>query len=110
MIYPAQKSKVQVLQILFRNVHFLFWIVPNILIKKSTVIPYIKALSENIKNRFNDKVAAMCSSTSIFAPKKVKDDVRYVMTEVVQLASLHSSLNVSDLQDEWKTFQNYVQA
>ena len=30
------------------------------------------------------------------------------MTEVVQLASLHSSLIVSDLQDEWKTFWNYL--
>ena len=77
-------------------------------IHKSVVIPYIKALSENIKKRFNDKVAAMCSATSIFDPIKVKDDVRYGMTEVVQLASLHSSLNVSDLQDEWKTFRNYL--
>ena len=50
----------------------------------------------------------MCSATSIFDPKKVKDDVRYRMTKVVQLASLHSSLNVSDLQDEWKTFRNYL--
>ena len=50
----------------------------------------------------------MCSATSIFDPIKVKDDVRYGMTEVVQLASLHSSLNVSDLQDEWKTFRNYL--
>ena len=107
MKYPAKKSTVQVLQILIRNIQFLFWIVPNTLIKKSTksvVIPYIRALSENIKKRFYDKVAAMCSATSIFGPKKVKDDVRYRMTEVVQLASLHSSLNVSDLQDEWKTF------
>ena len=38
MKYPAKKSTVQVLQILFRNVHFLFWIVPNILIKKSTKV------------------------------------------------------------------------
>ena len=50
----------------------------------------------------------MCSATSIFDPKKVKDDMRYGMTEVVQLASLHSSLIVSDLQDEWKTFRNYL--
>ena len=98
------------LQMLFRNVHFLFWIAPNILIKKSTVIPYIKVLSENTKKRFIDKVAAMCSATSIFDPKKVKDDVRYGTTEVAQLASLHSSLNVSDLQDEWKTFRNYLKA
>ena len=42
-------------------------------IHKSVVIPYIKALSENIKKRFNDKVAAMCSATSIFDPMKVKD-------------------------------------
>ena len=77
-------------------------------IYKSVVIPYIKTLSENIKKRFNDKVVAMCSATSIFDPKKVKDDVRCGMTEVVQLASLHSSLNVSDLHDEWKTFRNYL--
>ena len=77
-------------------------------IHKSVVIPYIKAISENIKKRFDDKVAAMCNATSIFDPKKVKDDVRYGMTEVIQLASLHSSLNVSDLQDEWKTFQIYL--
>ena len=75
-------------------------------VHKSVVIPYIKALSENIKKRFNDKVAAMCSATSIFDPIKVKDDVRYGMTEVVQLASLHSSLNVPDLQNEWKIFRN----
>ena len=48
-------------------------------IHKSLVILYIKALSENIKKRFTDKVAAMCSATSIFDPKKVKDDVRYSM-------------------------------
>ena len=42
-------------------------------IHKSVVIPYIKALSENIKKRFNDKVAAMCSATSIFDPMEVKD-------------------------------------
>ena len=77
-------------------------------IHKSEVIPYIKALSEDIKKQFDNKVAAMCSATSIFDLKKGKDDVRYGMTEVVQLASLHSSLNVSDLQDEWKTFRNYL--
>ena len=46
----------------------------------------------------------MCSAPSIFDPKKGKDDVRYRKTDVVQLASLLSSLNVTDLQDEWKTF------
>ena len=45
-------------------------------IHKSLVIPYIKALSENFKKRFTDKDAAMCSATSIFDPKKVKDNVR----------------------------------
>ena len=36
-------------------------------------------------------------ATSIFDPKKVKDDVRYGMTEV----------DTFDLQDEWKIFRNY---
>ena len=76
-------------------------------IHKSVVIPYIKALSENIKKWFNDTVAAMCSATSIFGPKKVKDDVRYGITEVVQLLLFIPAL-ISDLQDEWKTFRNYL--
>ena len=50
----------------------------------------------------------MCSATSIFDPKKVKDDTQYGMNEVAKLASLHSSLTLSDLQDEWKTFHNYM--
>ena len=77
-------------------------------IHKIVVIPYIKALSENIKKRFKDKVAAICRATSIFVPKKVNDDVRYGMTKVVQLASLYSSQNISNLQDELKTFRNYL--
>ena len=38
----------------------------------------------------------------------MKDHTQYGMNEVAKLASLHSSLTLSDLQDEWKTFRNYM--
>ena len=73
------------------------------------VLPYIKVLSETINQRFNDLTTKMCYATSIFDPKKIKpDDSSYGTAEIVNLASLHSSLSLSDLQDEWKTFRNYV--
>ena len=51
----------------------------------------------------------MCYATSIFDPKKIQhDNSSYGAAEIVNLASLHSSLSLSDLQDEWKTFRNYL--
>ena len=50
----------------------------------------------------------MCYATSIFDPKKIKDDRSYGAPEIVHLASLYSSLSQSDLQDEWKMFCNYL--
>ena len=50
----------------------------------------------------------MCYATSIFDPKKIKDDRSYGAPEIVHLASLYSSLSQSDLQDEWKMFRNYL--
>ena len=75
-------------------------------VHQSIVKPYIK--TENIKSLFNDTVTSTCSAISIFDPKKVKDDTQYGMNEVAKLASFHSSLTLSDLQDEWKTFRNYM--
>lgn len=54
-------------------------------IHRILVKPYINTLSENIKSRFNDTVTSMCSATSIFDPKKVKDDAQYGMNEVANL-------------------------
>ena len=73
------------------------------------VVPYIKVLSETIKQRFSDLTTKMCYATSIFDPKNVRlDDSVYGAAEVANLASLHSSLSLSELQDEWKTFRNYL--
>ena len=73
------------------------------------VVPYIKVLSETINQRFNDLTTKMCYATSIFDPKKIQhDNSSYGAAEIVNLASLHSSLSLSDLQDEWKTFRNYL--
>ena len=72
------------------------------------VAPYIKVLSGTIEQRFNDLTTKMCYATSIFDPKKVKDDRSYGAPEIVHLASLHSSLSQSHLQDEWKMFRNYL--
>ena len=48
-------------------------------------------------------------ATSIFDPKKIQhDNSSYGAAEIVNLASLHSSLSLSDSQDEWKTFRNYL--
>ena len=73
------------------------------------VVPYIKVLSETINQRFNDLTTKMCCATSIFDPKKIQhDNSSYSAAEIVDLASFHSSLSLSDLQDEWKTFRNYL--
>ena len=72
------------------------------------VIPYIKFLSETINQWFNDLTTKMCYTTSIFDPKIQHDKSSYGAAEIVNLASLHSSLSLPDLQDEWKTFRNYL--
>jgi len=38
------------------------------------VVPYIKVLSGTIQQRFNDLTTKTCYATSIFDPKKIKDD------------------------------------
>ena len=51
----------------------------------------------------------MCNATSIFIPGNVPDDdVSYGVTELSDLASLDPTISLSDLQDEWKTFRNYL--
>ena len=77
-------------------------------IHRNIVKPYIKVLSDTIKVRFNDTVTKMCHATSIFDPQKVSSRADYGTDELTQLASLHSTLSSSDLQDEWKTFRNYL--
>ena len=69
--------------------------------------PFITALSDNLKRRFNDSVIRMCNTT-IFEPKKVTSDCTYGTTQITHLATLRSFLPLSDLQDEWKTFRNYL--
>ena len=38
------------------------------------VVPYIKVLSGTIEQCFNDLTTKMCYATSIFDPKKIKDE------------------------------------
>lgn len=70
--------------------------------------PFITALSDNLKLRFNDSIIRMCKTTTIFESKNVTSDFTYGSTQITHLATLHSCLSLSDLQDEWKTFRNYL--
>ena len=73
------------------------------------VVPYIKVLSDTINQQFNDVTTKMCHATSIFDPKNIHHyDSSYGTAEIASLTSLHSSLALSELQDEWKTFRNYL--
>ena len=72
------------------------------------VKPYIKVLLETIEARFNDAVTKMCNAVSIFDPQNQDNRTDYGTSELTELTSLHTSLSTSDLQDEWKTFRNYL--
>lgn len=76
-------------------------------IHSKLVIPYITQLSENMKSRFSGKVMNMCNTVSIFNPKNISDSENY-SSQLTALASLHHSICLSDLKDEWKTFYNYL--
>ena len=72
------------------------------------VKPYIQALTEAMKKRFDDKTTKMCHASSIFDPKNIKADIMYGSAELSNLASLHSTICHAELHDEWKTFRNYL--
>jgi len=76
-------------------------------IHSKLVSPYLTQLSENMKIQFSGKVMSTCITASLFEPKKVSDSKLYA-SEMTTLSSLHHSLCLSDLRDEWKTFYNYL--
>ena len=76
-------------------------------IHSKLVSPYLTQLSENMKIRFSGKVMNTCTAASLFEPKKVSDSKSYT-SELTALSSLHHSLCLSDLKEEWKTFYNYL--
>ena len=79
----------------------------NVQIHSKLVSPYLTQLSENMKIRFSGKVMNTCTTASLFEPKKVSDSKSYT-SELTALSSLHHTLCLSDLKDEWKTFYNYL--
>ena len=73
------------------------------------VSPYIKALSDMMKRRFDDNTTKMCLATSIFDPTNIPtSDTTYGSSQLSDLASLHPTVSSYDVQDEWKTFRNFL--
>ena len=67
--------------------------------------PYIKALSDMMKRRFDDNTTKMCLATSIFDPTNIPtSDTTYLSSQLSDLAPLHPTVSSYDVQDEWKTF------
>jgi len=78
-------------------------------IHSKLILPYIKVLSDMTKKRFDDKTTKMCIATSTFDPSNIPTgNVMYGSSQLSDMASLHPNLSSLDIQDEWKTFQNYL--